>query len=178
MAIEEPTFETIEVREGYEIRRYAPYLVAHTVVDQSSGNAGGEAFRRLFGYISGRNRGPESSGSQKIAMTAPVITGATSGNADGAFYQFVMPASHTLDTLPVPDDPRVVLREVPARLVAVTRYSGRWTEANDREHEQALLRALERDGVVRRGEPVLARYDAPFTPWFVRRNEIMVEIER
>ncbi len=176
MAYEEPAYEVVEEREGYEVRRYAPYIVAETAVRADFEGAGNQAFRRLFGYISGENESPE-----KIEMTIPVVTTtpaeATEGPALYSYY-FVMPSKYTLDSLPEPDDSRIEIREVPQRIVAVRRYSGRSNESNYRKNRETLLQALQRDGVALADEPVFAVYNGPFTPWFMRRNEVMVGILR
>ena len=192
LAYEEPAYEVLGEYDAYEIRRYAPYLVAETTVEGSFDEAGSRSFRRLFGYISGNNRRaervdaavPVSVGSadrgEEIKMTIPVVTtmpsGATVDSAAYTYY-FVMPSKFTAETLPRPNDERIRIREVPERVAAVVRYSGRSNEANYRENEQLLREALEADGVPMLGEPVFAVYNGPFTPWFMRRNEIMVEIE-
>ena len=111
---------------------------------------------------------------EKIAMTAPVSQVASGGQwAVG----FVMPASYTLESLPAPKDPKVTLRQVPARRLAAVRYSGFWDEAGYRKHRVALEKWLESKGVKQIGEPVWARYDPPFKPWFMRRNEVLIPVE-
>ena len=112
---------------------------------------------------------------EKIAMTAPVAQ-----QADGAGYRiaFVVPAKYTLDTVPQPSDPTVQIRAVPAQLVASWRYSGRWTESNYREHEAELRAAIARRGLKVTGEPILARYNPPFMPSFLRRNEVLIPVAR
>jgi len=90
--------------------------------------------------------------------------------------QFVLPRTVTLATAPKPLDERVMLREVPASRVAAIRYSGFWSEANDRQHLVQLQAVLKEAGQPWTGEPVLARYNAPFTPWFMRRNEIWLAL--
>lgn len=188
MAIEIPEYRVIEQQGAFELRRYEPYLIAETEVDAGFMNAGNIAFGRLFRYISGANtsateiamtapveQSSQSSG-QKIAMTAPVEQVSEAGR-----YRvgFVVPKKFNRDTVPRPTDPRVSIREVPARTVAVWRYTGRWTEENFREHEREL-RAL----LVSRGwqsaspgdSAIIARYDAPFMPWFMRRNEVMIPL--
>lgn len=176
LAYEEPAYEIVEEREGYEVRRYAPYIVAQTAVRADFEGAGNQAFRRLFGYISGKNESPE-----KIKMTIPVVTTTPPETTEGPSvysYYFVMPSEYTLDSLPEPDDPRIEIREVPERFVAVRRYSGRSNEKNYRKNREMLLQALRRDAVALAGEPVFAVYNGPFTPWFMRRNEVMVDILR
>ena len=87
-----------------------------------------------------------------------------------------MEDKYTMDTLPAPLDPRIRIREKPGRIVAVRRYSGGWSEANYQKNEAALVQALRTDRVEMTSEPLLARYNGPFTPWFLRRNEILIEV--
>ena len=186
MGYEEPEYEVVEDHETYEVRRYAPYLVAETSVDGDFDTAGNIAFRRLFGYISGKNRRlermemttPVASArevSEKIKMTVPVVSSGTD-DSESYVYHFVMPSKYTLETLPEPEDELVVLREIPERFVAVRRYSGRWKESNYRDNETFLLDALQDAGMKVIGEPQFARYNSPFTPWFMRRNEVLIEV--
>lgn len=180
-AIEEPAYQVVRNLGTIEIRTYPPILVAETVVTGDFADAGDDAFRPLFGYISGKNTGsqkiemtaPVIQEGQKIAMTAPVIQ---EGRGGAYVVQFVMPASFTLETLPKPTDPRVTTRQVPARTVAVIRYSGRWTQSNYEENLARLRAEMARAGLTATGDPVWARYDDPFTLWFNRRNEIMIPI--
>ena len=109
----------------------------------------------------------------RMDMTAPVTQSAVAG---GMRVQFVLPKEVTLATAPEPIDARVQLRAVPAGTWAVIRYSGTWSQANYLEHLGELNAALQAAGVATRGEPVLARYNAPFTPWFMRRNEIWLAL--
>jgi len=109
----------------------------------------------------------------KMDMTAPVTQSAVAG---GMRVQFVLPKGVTLESAPEPLDPRVQLRLVPAGQWAAIRYSGTWSQANDDEHLALLKATLEEAGVATQGEPVLARYNAPFTPWFLRRNEIWLAV--
>ena len=187
MAIEEPAYEVERRYPEFEVRRYASYLVAETETAGERGGAGNAAFRRLLRYISGGNRGeteiamtapvaqtaaPEEG--TRIAMTAPV---AQAPAGEGRWLvQFAMPRQFTLDTLPAPLDPAVRLRALPARRVAVLRYSGTWSAARYEEQLAILRRAIAREGLAAAGEPVWARYDPPFQPWFLRRNEILIEL--
>jgi hypothetical protein len=93
-------------------------------------------------------------------------------------FQFVMAKEYLLPMLPAPVDQRVTLRQMPARLVAARRYNGSWAEQRYRDNEQVLLEALQRERLTPVGAPVFARYDAPFVPGFLRRNEVLVEVER
>jgi len=114
---------------------------------------------------------------ETIEMTAPVLQ--RSGTEAETFrVAFVLPQRYDLAGAPPPTDPRVHLREVPARLVAAHRYTGFWSEARYREHEAILLTALQAAGYEAVGAPEWARYNPPFMPWFLRRNEIMVEVRQ
>lgn len=187
MAIEIPEYRVVEQEGSFEIRAYSSYLIAETEVEAGFMNAGNIAFGRLFRYISGANTAQaeiamtapveQSSQGEKIAMTAPV----EQAKADGVYrVGFVVPRKYNRETVPKPTDPRVSIREVPARTVAVWRYSGRWTEENFREHEQDLRRAVQARGLqaVSGDSAIIARYDAPFIPWFMRRNEVLIPLEK
>lgn len=162
MAIEEPEYDVLSVSGDVEFRRYDPYIVAEVTV--GGDGADRRAFRLLAGYIFGKNDSGE-----KMAMTAPVET-------RGDEYAFVMERKYSMDTLPRPEDERVQLRSKPERIVAVRRFSGGWSERNFSRHRQALLDDLAELGVEVTGDPELARYNSPFTPWFLRRNEIIVPV--
>ncbi|MEM1411107.1 MAG: heme-binding protein [Pseudomonadota bacterium] len=166
--LEEPDYTVIESFDEWELRRYAPYLVAETVVDGDLKASGDGAFRILAGYIFGDNE-PQT----KMAMTVPVIS---EPGQSGYTYQFVMERAYDLGTLPVPNDARVELKEIPERLVAALRFSGRWREERIDDLTVGLLEALEQQGYVASADPLLARYNPPITPWFLRRNEILVEV--
>jgi hypothetical protein len=183
MAAEEAKYSVSVKQDDLEVREYEPSIVAEVIVIDDFEDASGAAFRKLFNYISGDNTKrskiamtspvSQKAESEKIAMTSPV---GQRKAEQGWAVSFMMPASYTMDTIPVPDNPEVVLREVPAYRAAAIRYSGRWTEKSFKKH-LALLRewiATENFEVV--GEPVWARYNAPFTPWFARRNEILIPI--
>ena len=183
-AIEEPTYEVVRtISDQVEIRRYAPYVVAEVIVDASGADAGRQAFPILAGYIFGKNKGQrklemtapvtQADAPVKLDMTAPVTQGAVTG---GIGVQFVLPRDVTLATAPVPLDSRVRLREEPATLRAAIRYSGMWSQSNYEEHLAQLRSALKASGVVTEGPPVLARYNGPMTPWFLRRNEIWLVV--
>jgi hypothetical protein len=182
-AIEEPDYELIGEFDNVEIRRYAPYVVAEVVLDGPADDAGRRAFPILAGYIFGKNKGEkkfamtapvtQTAAPMRMDMTAPVMQATVAG---GTQVQFVLPKGVTLATAPEPIDPRVQLRLVPAGTWAVIRYSGIWSQSNDLEHLSQLKTALAAAGIATQGEPVLARYNAPFTPWFLRRNEIWLAL--
>jgi hypothetical protein len=181
--VEEPRYSVRAAEGEFEIREYAPVIIAETVVDGDWRAAGNAGFRRLADYIFGGNDGgrkiamtaPVSQvrGGQKLAMTAPV---AQERRGESWVVAFTMPSDYTLDRLPVPDDPAVRLRPVGARRVAAVRFSGTWDESRFDSKEAELRRWLELKGETAVGEPVTARYNPPWTPWFLRRNEILIEL--
>ena len=173
MAIEEPKFEVLQSHDDYEVRRYVPHIVAEVDVAGDDGDPGRAAFRILAGYIFGDNEAET-----KMSMTAPVTSQAVGDDEKALYtYAFFMESEYTMETLPKPVDTRIRLVEKPARVIAARRYSGRWSASNYQKNEAALMAALADDGVVLAGEPYLARYNSPFTLWFMRRNELLVEIE-
>lgn len=187
MAIEEPSYEVIATYDDFELRQYQPYLVAEVDVSGNFENTGNAAFRILAGYIFGDNEASAkmsmtapvvskaSSQGEKMAMTAPVT--ATSAGGDGQMtYAFVMESKYTMETLPTPNDGRIRIREVPERIMAVRRYSGRWTLAKYRLNEELLRVALSNEGIEIAGDSILARYNSPFSLPMFRRNEVMFEI--
>jgi hypothetical protein len=172
----------------FEIRRYEPCVLADVSVATSFQSAGNIAFGSLIGYISGSNQPntkiamtspviqeETTEGSQtKIAMTSPVIQESSQGSQ---IVSFVMPAGMTLEEMPPPTSTKVSLRQMPEQLVAVSRFTGRWTEsAYDRQLAQ-LKQQLSANGIAEIGPPRFARFDPPWTPWFMRRNEIQIPID-
>jgi hypothetical protein len=182
-AIEEPSFQVVGEHDGFEVRQYGEVILAETLVEADFEDAGNEAFRRLFAYISGKNRSQakidmtapvvQEPASEKIAMTAPVVQ-----QADGAGWKvaFVVPSIYGWHDAPEPVDSRVSLRLVPERTVAVVRFSGTWDEDRWTEKETRLREALVAEGLEPEGPAIYARYDPPFKPWFLRRNEILIPV--
>jgi hypothetical protein len=183
-AIEEPQYQVVQNFGDIEVREYATYTVAEVVVSGNAADAGNIAFPILAGYIFGKNKGE-----RKFAMTAPVTQAAEPVKLDmtapvtqaavvgGYLVQFVLPIGVTLASAPEPLDARVKLREVPPGRVAVIRFSGFWSDSNYNRHLDQLKSALQAAGLAWTGEPVYSRYNAPFTPWFLRRNEIWLHLE-
>ena len=184
MAIEEPIYSVLETEGNFELRKYLPYIVAETYVEGTFEAVGSEGFRRLADYIGGKNRKKESismtapvsqkPASEKIAMTAPVKQ--TREN-DRWRIAFMMPSAYTIETLPTPDDDRIVLREEKEKTVAVIRYSGTWGKKRYEDHEKKLMAWISAKGLKIVGAPVWARYNPPFLPWFLRRNEIIIPVQ-
>lgn len=184
MATEQIKYTVIEKERDFELRQYEPHIVAETSVEGNFENVGDEGFRRLAGYIFGKNRTKDKismtapvtqeARSEKIAMTAPV-----NQQSRGGMWRitFLMPSKYTLETLPEPLDSRVVLQEVPGALMAVLTYSGTWNRERYEEKKAALEALIQRKKLQIVGEPIFARYDPPFKPWFLRRNEVLIPVE-
>ena len=166
---EQQPYRVIRRIGDVEIRHYPPAAVAEVTVPGSFEQAGTRAFGSLFGYISGRNRA-----SQSISMTAPVLQGTAPAGSHAV--AFVLPADMSADDAPAPADSRVTIKAMPATVTAAVRYSGRWSEESFDRHCAHLLQALQREGLTTVGEPRFARYNPPFTPWFLRRNEVLVDV--
>lgn len=182
-AAEEPDFQLVCKIGDIEVRRYAGYAVAEVVVIGPADEAGSQAFPILAGYIFGKNKGDK-----KLAMTAPVTQAAvpvklamtapvTQTTAAGGFLvQFVLPKGVTVASAPEPLDARIRLRDIAPFSVAVIRYSGSWSDANYNDHLTQLQTALRAADVSWTGEPVYSRYNPPFMPSFMRRNEIWLNL--
>ena len=185
-ALEEPKYTVLKTYENFEIRNYDSYLVAEVDIEGSYNETGNEAFRILAGYIFGDNQSsmkmnmtaPVESevypSSEKMNMTAPVFS---NENINGYTYRFVMESKYTKETLPVPNNSKIRITEIKDRVMAVISFSGRWSQKNFKKHEQILSKNLTDRGIGAVSEAIYARYNAPFTPWFLRRNEIMYEID-
>lgn len=181
-AVEEAEFIVVLQDDPVEIRDYAQQIVAETRVTGSMKEAGNLAFRPLFRYIDGNNEAQAEIAmtapvaqreSEKIAMTAPV---AQRAEGDEWVVNFMMPAEYTMESIPKPVDPQVTIREIPVHRMAAIRYSGRWTEKNYSIHLDKLRSWLAENGLEATGDPVWARYNAPFSLPFLRRNEILLPL--
>lgn len=174
-----------ESQKGYEIRLYPEHIVAQTVVEGSYKEALNKGFRIVAGYIFGGNTKKE-----KIAMTSPVVEKGTlsesiamtspvmvSVEGESHTIAFGMPRSYTLETLPIPNDSRVQLVTIPEKKMAVVLFS--WSRADSRvqSKKNELLDLLKKDNVTIVGEVQYAGYNAPWTPPWMARNEVMVEIK-
>ena len=183
MATEEAPYTVIKTDDIFELREYAPQVLAEIIVEGDLEDAGNKAFRPLFRYISGDNKSrdkiamtapvSQEQKGEKISMTAPVSQQSVKGKWA---VSFMMPASYTMETLPTPDDPNIKLRQVPARRVAVVRYSGFWSEEKYLFNKEKLETWIRENRFTVVGEPVWARYNPPFTLWFMRHNEILIPV--
>lgn len=162
----EQAYVVLAERGPVQLRRYAPCTVADVTVRGNSERAAYSAFRPLATYISAAD----------LSMTAPVLQEPAGERAEGEpawTVSFVLPPAAEY---PLPADDRVHLREVPEHMAAAVRFSGRWSEASVRKHTEQLLRAVESYGWQPLRAPRWARYDPPWKPWFIRRNEVVVEV--
>ncbi|MDF2379223.1 MAG: heme-binding protein [Candidatus Gracilibacteria bacterium] len=193
--IEMPKYTVLEQRDGYEIREYDAYIIAETTIDGDFEKGMNSGFMVVADYIFGNNKKNESISMtspvssdvsesiamtspvtsdllENIAMTSPVVSGETEGKRTTAF---VMPSKYSLETLPIPNNDAVKIREIPQRKVAVYSFGG-WYRANSVEQRrQELLSLLDRDGL-KYGKVSFAGYNPPWTPPFMMRNEIWAEL--
>lgn len=186
--VEQADYTVVKKMNGYEIREYPAHIVAQTTVRGSYGESMGNGFRIVAGYIFGGNTKKESIAmtapvvaqkgevkkvSESIAMTAPVMATA---EGDSQTISFGMPRSYTLETLPTPNDSRVKIVMIPAKKYAVMQFSWYRSDERVKSMQERLLSALARDGVVAQGSTAYAGYNAPWTPPWMNRNEVLVEI--
>ena len=201
MAIEEPAFKIVLKTEAFEVRQYAPMLVAETLEDGDMDEASTKGFRKIAAYIFGNNRAnpmnPAGTDakiamtapvtlepvSEKIAMTAPVTLSASQQGGDMAStnkwrVHFVMPSKYTLSNIPLPNSAEVKLREIPGKFFAVHSFTGFNAVSRVQTKSDELLAWLQSKNFKPLSSVQLSRYDPPWTLPMFRRNEIMVEIEQ
>jgi hypothetical protein len=185
---EEAPYSVLEEQGQYQIRQYESLIVATTIVDSDFDEAGKQAFRRLFNYISGANKAASeiamtapvlatedaTTDGEKIAMTAPVVG---EKRNQGWRFSFVLPAGYTLENSPLPNDERVSLQQIPARKVASLQYSGSWQQARFDTNSKLLLEWVSEQQMQPTSLPRVAGYDPPWTLPFLRRNEVLVDIK-
>lgn len=186
--VEQADYTVIKKMNGYEIREYPAHIVAQTTVPGSPREALNKGFRIVAGYIFGGNtkkesipmtapvvaqKGEAKKVSESIAMTAPVMATA---EGDSQTISFGMPRSYTLETLPTPNDSRVKIVMIPAKKYAVMRFSWYRSDARVKSMQEKLLTALAADEISAQGSVAYAGYNAPWTPPWMTRNEVLVEI--
>jgi len=172
---EEQKYTVVATHDEYEIRHYPTCIVAEVKVVGDFDSAGSQAFGSLFRFISGANNA-----GQKIAMTAPVIQRSSQSTRlqvwDEHTISFVMPSKMKITDAPAPTDKQIQLREVSDQLVAALRFSGRMSVANYESKKHRLQELLSRDGYIPIDVARIARFNAPWTPGFMRRNEIQISV--
>ena len=188
MAIEEPKFTLLEKDKAFELRAYAPKIIAEVVVDGNMREASSKGFRLIADFIFGNNT-VQSGKSEKISMTAPVSVEPQSEKismtspvgvqhaSKGWKVYFVMPSQYTLETLPKPKSPLVSIKQRSSQKFAVIRFSGLVDEEKMEKKVAELKQWTDNKKLKVLGNPELARYNPPWTLPFLRRNEVMVEVE-
>jgi len=188
---EELEYDIISKSGDFEIREYQPYISAVASMQGSYEDVQGDLFRLLAGYIFGKNtteskiamtapvqmNSATKDSSEKIAMTAPVVM---KPEANGVWTMvFSMPSEYTMQNIPKPLNPKVTLIEVPAKKIAVLRFTGSYNNLENRQQKaDALLAWLSTQRQYKKlSAPVFAGYDPPFTLPFLRRNEVFIEVE-
>lgn len=166
MAIEQPVYDVLIHDGAYELRRYAPMIVA---VSKETDLRGYSGFNNVFDYIQGNNAQRE-----KIAMTAPVINDLQESTLTTAF---VMPKAYTMDNLPAPRSAQMALEEKPERLVAARRFNGSVNPKVVAEKQSELVAWITAHGYFAVGSSQLARYNPPFIPGLFKRNEIWIDVQ-
>lgn len=181
--VEEPPFMVETQASDYEIRYYSVQLRAEVVMEGNYREALYGGFRVLADYIFGNNTTSQSismtapvtaEASQKIPMTAPVLL---AGAENRHVIAFIMPRIYSLESLPKPNNPDITIKKIEERRVAAVRFGGYATEGRVNKKVKALKSALERDGVTMTGEAQVAQYNPPWTPPWMRRNEILIPVE-
>ncbi len=171
-AIETLPYQVLATQGAIEIRRYGPHLLATVQVAADFDDAGSQGFRPLFNYISGDNAGAE-----KIAMTAPVLQQADAPSEDGQWsVSFVLPGVLDQQSAPAPQNDAVQINQQSGFVVAALAYRGSWSRKNYAQHEELLLAGIKQMALSPCGAPLWARFDPPFMPWFLRKNEILVPL--
>ena len=182
--LEKPGYKVIQTEQNIEIRQYEPMIIAEVEVDGKREDAIRDGFRLIADYIFGNNTvqrdiamtAPvQQQENQKIAMTAPVQQQST-----GRSWQisFVMPSKYSMETLPEPKNDRVRLKEILTKKFVVIEFSGTNSNENVTKHENQLMNYTEANQIKIIGSPKYAFYNAPWTLPFMRRNEVMIEINQ
>ena len=182
--VEKPDYKVIQSEQNIEIRQYEPMIIAEVEIDGKRKDAIRDGFRLLADYIFGNNtvaqnismKAPvQQKENQKIAMTTPVQQ-----QLEGNSWQisFVMPSKYSMDSLPVPNNNRVRLKKILTKKFVVIEFSGTNSNENVTEHEDQLMSYIEANQIKIIGSPKYAFYNAPWTLPFLRRNEVMIEINQ
>lgn len=162
---EQQQYEIVTRYSNTELRKYPRCTLADVTLTGSAERVGNRAFGPLVRYISAK----------QLAMTAPVLQ--AQGEAQSQWtVSFVLPGGKAISEYPLPDDANVTLREVPEHFSMAMTWSGRWTYSSVEKHTEALRLAIKQAGLTEIGMPVWARYDPPWKPWFLRRNEVLIDV--
>ncbi len=164
-------FRVLRTYSDFELREYQPCVLAEVKVSAHYSSAASAAFGSLFAYISKGNKA-----SQKIAMTAPVISAqrADSTKADEWFVSFVMPSGSTFGHLPHPNDPQVILRELDTETCVALSFRGKATTDLSNKKIAQLRASAAKENIALSSETRICRFDPPFKPGFLQYNEIVI----
>jgi len=166
-------FRVLETFSDFEIREYEPCVIAEVKVSAEYSEASSRAFSSLFGYISSGNKN-----SEKISMTAPVIS-AQKPNDSGTWYvSFVMPARSRFENMPQPNDAKVILRELDSEMCVAQSFRGKASFELSKKIEEQLRAAAGKQNLVLSTETRVCRFDPPFKPGFLQYNEIVIPISQ
>ena len=152
-----------------EVRAYDPMIRAEVTVDGDPSQARSAGFRKLAGFIFGKN-----AQQTEVAMTVPVMQVPQSGNR--WTVSFMMPSAYTLDTLPQPKDPDIRFHPTPARRMLCLTLTGKGTDARMNAARDRLLQIAQEAGITATGDVQFNFYDAPMTPFWKRRNDVALPI--
>lgn len=183
---EGPAYSVVKKDGAVEIRDYQGYITAQVNVSSDYNGAMYSGFMKLFNYISGRNTNrskismtspvtqQKNPGSEKIPMTAPVTSEKVKNNE--YVVSFIMPTEYTLDTLPIPEDKNITFKQIEPHRAAVLSFSGRMDEALANKKMAELSEWLDKNNMRPKSNFIMAQYNPPWIPGFMRKNEIMVEV--
>jgi DNA gyrase inhibitor GyrI len=183
---EGPVYSVVKKDGKVEIRDYQSYITAQVRVSSDYNSALYSGFMKLFNYISGQNTNRSkikmtvpvtqetAAVSEKISMTAPVTQEKVGGNE--YVVSFIMPGQYTLDTLPIPDDKSITFKKIEPHRAAAIRFPGRMNEGLADKKIVELKEWLEKNNMAPRSNFIMAQYNPPWIPGFMRKNEIIVEI--
>ena len=166
---EELPFSVVRDYAKFQIRKYESYILVQYSGDGDFSSVTSQAFRPLFQFISGDN-----STQQKIAMTAPVFQ--EEREPGKHLVSFVMPSSMSMDDVPAAIRADLTIQEVPAHFAAAIRFSGGWNEAKFLQKCARLKNDLANEAIATEGECFFARFDPPWKPGFMRRNEVLIRV--
>jgi len=167
--VEQPKYDVIEQNSPIEIRQYSALIVSEVVVKNTRKLSINKGFKLIADYIFGNNQQQT-----KISMTAPVTQ---QKSENGWIVRFIMPAEHSLDTLPKPENPAVKIKKIDQQKFVVIKFSGLSSEDNIQQHELKLTQYILDNGLQTQNSPIYAFYNPPWTLPFLRRNEILIELK-
>lgn len=167
--VEQPKYDVIVNNSPIEIRQYSALIVSEVVVKNTRKLSINEGFKLIADYIFGNNQQQT-----KINMTAPVTQ---QKSENGWIVRFIMPAEHSLGTLPKPENPAVKIKKIDQKKFVVIKFSGLSSEDNIKQHELKLTQYILDNDLRTQDSPIYAFYNPPWTLPFLRRNEILIELK-